>query len=144
MAVIGSELGNLEVESYEQLLTVCAGPHTCLNSLESNGHFLVVHVSALVADKRGTVFPTDFALRTETPEGGITWLGCKAVGRFDGNDFMATSGVPLILAPGAVKFSLIFHVPAGQIPAELVRISTRPAATVARDLRVRMVQKEAR
>ena len=141
MAVIGSELGNLEVESYEQLLTVCAGPYTCLSINDSSGYYLVVHIPARVDDRRGTVFPSDFALRTETAEGQQGWLGCKALGRFEGNGFIAATGVPLIMDPGPAKFSLIFYMPAGQDPVELIRISTGPSATVTRDLRVWLAQK---
>lgn len=141
MAVIGSELGDFEIVGHEKQLTVCAGPHTCLSTIESGGYYLVLHVSARLAEKRGTVFPTDFALRAETPEGGTVWVGCKALGRFEGNGFIAATGVPLIMDPGPAKFSLIFHMPAGQDPVELIRISTGPSATVTRDLRVWLAQK---
>lgn len=140
MAVIGTELGELEIESQEKTLAVWCGPDTCLGLEESSGYYLVVHLSAHVSDRWATVFPTDFSLRTQTREGKENWLDCKGVGRFIGSTFTSAPGLPLILDLGAVRFSLIFYVPPGHAPVELVRISTGSSSPVCRDLRVRMAR----
>ena len=141
MAVIGSDLNGLEIEGYEKWLTVCPGPYTCLKSNESSGYFLVVHLAGQVADQGGTVFPSDFVLRTETQEGNTLWRECKALGRFDMDVFVAATGVPLMLTQGPVNFSVIFHIPAGQNPVDFIRTGTGASAPVTLDLRVKLAQK---